>query len=197
MKRAVGKNGMRPALAAFCAGLVFAGSALAGEGKTDYAPMKPFEAYAGKVWRGEGMDPAGKPVVDIADWEFILGGRALQVTHSIGEGAYGGRTIYFFDESARKYIFHYFTTAGFHSEGEVVLRDKGFEAIELVKGHPQITEVRGEVTPTKNGFDVASRYLAAGKWETGHGFSYAPQAEGTPSFVNTSTSYAIERGAED
>ncbi|MEX0646075.1 MAG: hypothetical protein WD076_12245, partial [Parvularculaceae bacterium] len=171
-------------------------TATAGEGKTAYAPLKAFEPYAGKVWRGEGKDPEGKPVVDIADWEFILGGRALQVTHSIGEGQYGGRTIYFFDEGARKYLFHYFTTAGFHSEGEIVLREKGFEAIELVKGHPQITEVRGEVRPTKDGFEVSSRYLAAGVWEKGHGFTYVPYVDGPPSFVKTSTTYGGEKAKD-
>lgn len=107
-----------------------------------YAPMQIFAPLDGKVLRGEGAGPDGAPVVDFVRWDFILGGRAFQSTHKIEGHSYGGRTIYFYDEGAKKYIFHYFTTAGFHSTGEIMPADNGFIAVEKVIGQPQFAEVR-------------------------------------------------------
>ncbi|MEO1136674.1 MAG: hypothetical protein AAFW68_08700, partial [Pseudomonadota bacterium] len=77
-----------------------------------YAPMAPFARLAGTAWRGQGTGPNGQPIVDVVRYDLILGGRALQSTHRLEGGDYGGRTIIFFDEGAQRYIFHYFTTAG-------------------------------------------------------------------------------------
>lgn len=112
--------------------------------KTAYEPMEPFAKLAGRSWRGEGTGPNGQPVVDIAKYEMILGGRAFQSTHKLENADYGGRTIIFFDEGAKKYIFHYFTTAGFHTTGEIVPTATGFTAIEQVQNHPEFAEVRSE-----------------------------------------------------
>ncbi|GJL92898.1 hypothetical protein [Hyphococcus sp.] len=110
-----------------------------------YEPMTPFVKLAGRAWRGEGTGPDGKPIVDIALYEFILGGRAFQSTHRIENGAYGGRTIFFYDEGAKKYIYHYFTTAGFHTVGEITPTQTGFAATEEVVGHPEFIEVQSEM----------------------------------------------------
>ena len=64
----------------------------------------------------------------------------------LNDGAYGGRTIVFYDEGAQAYVFHYFTTAGFHSTGTFELRDDGFDSIEHVAGHESVAEIRGRVT---------------------------------------------------
>ncbi len=109
-----------------------------------YAPMAPFAPVAGKSWRGVGKGPDGKPIVDIARYEMILGGRALQTTHRLEGGDYGGRTIIFFDEGAKKYVFHYFTTAGFHTIGEIIPTKTGFTSVEAVQNHHEIAEVRAE-----------------------------------------------------
>ena len=110
-----------------------------------YEPMAPFKKLAGRAWRGEGTGPDGKPIVDVAYYEMILGGRAFQSTHKIENASYGGRTIFFFDEGAKKYIYHYFTTAGFHTIGEITPMKTGFTAVEDVVGHPEFVEVRSEM----------------------------------------------------
>ena len=125
--------------------LALAPVAAIGHEPTTYEPMKPFAPLAGHTWRGEGTGPDGKPVVDIARWELILGGRALQSTHKLENGTYGGRTIFFYDESAKTYVFHYFTTAGFHTTGTAEVTETGFKAVEKVIGHSVYAEVRSEM----------------------------------------------------
>lgn len=110
-----------------------------------YEPMAPFAALDGKTLRGDGTGPDGQPIVDIAKWEMILGGRALQSTHRLENGTYGGRTIFFYDEAAKQYVFHYFTTAGFHTVGTAEPTETGFIAVEEVRGHPKFVEVRSEM----------------------------------------------------
>ncbi len=121
-----------------------------------YQPMAIFDRFAGRTLRGEGTAPDGAPVVDIARWDFILGGRAFQSTHRLEGGDYGGRTIFFYDEGAEKYVFHYFTTAGFHTTGETAPSENGFRTVEYVHGHPDYAEVHSEVVIKKdeNGEDV-------------------------------------------
>lgn len=121
-----------------------------------YEPMAPFAKFAGKTLRGEGAGPDGGAIVDIAKWEFILGGRALQTTHRVEGTSYGGRTIFFFDEAAQQYIFHYFTTAGFHTTGEVVPTERGFKSVEKVIGHAEISEVYSELIVEGNEIRVLS-----------------------------------------
>ncbi|WP_428407042.1 hypothetical protein [Hyphococcus sp.] len=144
---------MKPILAAFAAiaAICFAVPAHADKPAAacpakaaPYEPMAPFAKLAGRAWRGEGIGPNGQPVVDIAKYEMILGGRAFQSTHKLENGSYGGRTIIFFDEGAKRYIFHYFTTAGFHTTGEIVPTETGFTAVEQVQNHPEFAEVRSE-----------------------------------------------------
>ena len=106
------------------------------------APMAIFDGLSGRAFRGEGTGPDGQPIVDITRFDFILGGKALQSTHKLEGAAYGGRTIFFYDEGAKEYVFHYFTTAGFHSIGTVTPSMNGFTAIEAVRGLPHVTEVR-------------------------------------------------------
>lgn len=125
--------------ALFAAALLAAAPAFAGQ---TYAPMAPFAPLAGTAWRGEGTAPDGSSVVDYAVYELILGGRALQATHRLEDGSYGGRTIIFYDEGAKEYVFHYFTTAGFHTTGSLELTEEGFDSIEKVNGHPDVAEVR-------------------------------------------------------
>lgn len=155
--------------------LMFAAPAFAHD-HTGYAPMEPFTPFAGHTYRGEGTGPDGKKVVDIAKWEFILGGRALQSTHRLEDGSYGGRTIVFFDEAAKEYIFHYFTTAGFHTTGKAELTEKGFRAVEKVIGHPTYAEVRSEVFLEGENLRTTSQHVTVdGKVsDVEEGFIYKP-----------------------
>lgn len=149
-------------------------------GDAGYAPMKPFEPYAGKIWRAESTDGNGKPMVDVAHWELILGGRALQITHSLNDGKYGGRTILFYDESAKQYVFHYFTNAGFHTMGTATVNGNKMVSTETVKGHKDIVEVRATAILGEGEMKTTSEYVKAdGTVAPGHSFHYkeAPGAK--------------------
>ena len=123
-----------------------------------YEPMAVFAALHGKTFRGEGAGPDGAPIVDVAKWQTILGGRAFQSTHRLEDGSYGGRTIFFYDESAKEYIFHYFTTAGFHTTGTAMPTEKGFFVVEEVRGHPKFIEVRSDIAITDSSMTIESRH---------------------------------------
>ena len=137
-----------------------AGISCAADDEASYQPMSIFEDLAGRAWRGEGTGPNGQPIVDIAVYEMILNGRAFQSTHRLEDGSYGGRTIFFYDESAKTYVFHYFTTAGFHTEGTVTPTENGFMVIENVKGHAEFAAVHSEMIIDGDKLRVASRHVA-------------------------------------
>jgi hypothetical protein len=118
-------------------------TALAGE---PYAPMAPFAGIDGKTYRAEWSDEKGNKTRDVATYELILSGRALQATHRIEGSTYGGRTIVFFDEGAQKYVYHYFTTGGFHTTGSAEMKDGVFTSVEAVNGHANVAEVIGRST---------------------------------------------------
>lgn len=123
-----------------------------------YEPMAVFASLHGKTFRGEGAGPDGAPIVDIAKWQTILGGQAFQSTHRLEGGSYGGRTIFFYDEGAKEYIFHYFTTAGFHTTGTATPTENGFIVVEEVRGHPKFIEVRSDFTIGDSLMIIASRH---------------------------------------
>jgi len=148
---------MKNTMLSVAAACVMAGAAYADE--TSYAPMKPFERFAGRVLIGEGTGPDGETFTDIAHWEFILGGKALQSTHRLKGGVYGGRTIFFYDEGAQEYIFHYFTTAGFHTIGTIDITEDGFTSVEKVEGHPDYAEVRADVVYEGETVAITSTYV--------------------------------------
>ena len=146
--------------AALGATALMAGAAHAGEQESEaYAPMAPFAKLDGRVLRGEGEGPNGQPIVDYAIWESILGGRAFQSTHRLEDGTYGGRTIFFYDEAAKQHVFHYFTTAGFHTTGVIDVTEAGFAAVEKVIGHEQFDEVRSFVRFVGDTVEVSSAHV--------------------------------------
>ena len=151
---------MRRALAAVvsAAGMI-AASMAAAAAQDVYEPMAFFAGLDGMAWRGEGVGPDGKPLVDIARYELILGGRAFQATHRLEDGSYGGRSIFFYDEGAEAYVFHYFTTAGFHTTGEITMTETGFTSVERVEGHPSIVEVRSEMIFTDDEIRVLPSHV--------------------------------------
>ena len=171
-------------LAAAAFVLVIFGAAGASDAPV-YEPMKPFAKFAGTAWRGEGTGPDGKPIVDIARYEMILGGRAFQSTHKLEGGTYGGRTIIFFDEGAQRYIFHYFTTAGFHTIGDIVPSEAGFTATEAVQNHPEYAEVRSQAIFGDVTIEVRSQHVAHdGKVSDGDGLFYRQIDDPGPLFFD-------------
>jgi len=155
-----------------------AGSACAQEDSFTPAPdnrLAPFDALMG-TWEGVTTDPEGTGG-DVMRFEWILGGAAVQHTHALSDGSYGGRTIYFFDpslnEGSGNIIYHYFATAGFHTQGTAWWEGETLHANEAVVGHPTITEVDAIITFNEDGsLTSQSRYLDNGEWVTGHGFHY-------------------------
>ncbi len=161
------------ALVAFLFSMLASNFAAAEDAPAAYEPMAPFAKLAGKAWRGEGKGPDGKPVVDIARYEMILGGRAFQSTHKLENNSYGGRTIIFYDEGEEKYIFHYFTTAGFHTTGEIVPTETGFTAVEKVEGHPEFAEVRSKAFYGDGTIRIESSHVTHdGEASTGETLTY-------------------------
>ncbi len=131
-----------------------------------YEPMAMFAPFSGKTFRAEWTDDNGEPYVDIAKYELILNGRALQSTHRIEGKDYGGRTIFFFDEGAKKYVFHYFTTAGFHTTGTSEFIDGGLVTEEKVEGHETVGSVRSKVTFGADAIEINAVYVGKDGSET-------------------------------
>lgn len=131
--------------------------------------MKPFARFAGRTWTGRGPDGE---LADVSRWEFILGGRALQVTHRLVGDSYGGRSIVFFDQRSGDFVTHYFTTAGFYTVGLIKPTDAGFAFEEEVRGNSGVTKVRGTVTLDGGKMVSRSSYLRDGHWVPGHAFTY-------------------------
>jgi hypothetical protein len=126
---------------------------------SNYEPMAPFDVLAGKTFRATWTDPGGKTFADVARYEFILGGKALQSTHRIEGGDYGGRTIYFYDEATKSYVFHYFTTAGFHTFGEARFENGVLITTEKVSGHSDIAQVDATTRIGNDGLQVDVVYI--------------------------------------
>lgn len=159
-------------------GLALVPALVAAQGAAD--PLSMFDPLVGKTWKGEGTagEVAGK--TDMITWERIMGGKAVLQTHSIDDGVYGGVTIFFFDPSQKTVIFHYFTTADFHSTGTVEQADNGdIVAVEHIHGLDNLPEVRGRIVFHEEGWETRASYLKDGKWVEGDGFRYF-EAPGEP-----------------
>ena len=63
-------------------------------------PLKPFEQYIGKTFKGEFANSTPeKPVHDILHYERALNGIAIRAIHSVNNGEYGGESIIMWDLS--------------------------------------------------------------------------------------------------
>ena len=131
-----------------------------------YQPMAMFAPFSGKTFRGEWTDDNGEKLVDIAKYEMILNGRALQSTHRLQGKDYGGRTIFFYDEGAKNYVFHYFTTAGFHTAGTSDFIDGGLVTVENVEGHDTVGSVRSKVIFGADAIEIDVVYVGKDGSET-------------------------------
>jgi hypothetical protein len=166
----------------------FAGMALrltASDGVAPDAHFELFRPLVGKTWSGEfkGSTPE-KPVVDVSHWEWALNGKAVRQLHSINDGAYGGETIFTWDEQAQTVIYHYFTTEGYTTKGTIAFKDGKIITSEQVAGDAGgVTEVRGtsEFLPD-GGFHVKAEYLKNGAWQSGHEVTYHESPSATVKF---------------
>lgn len=144
--------------------------------------LEPLRPFLGKTWRGVFKDSKpDKPTVDVARWERALNGQAIRVLHSVNEGAYGGETIIWWDQTRSQVTYHYFTTAGFNTSGTMTLAAGKVTAVEKVSGNKNgITEVRSTSELRPDGMLwVKAEYLKDGEPAGGRETLYKedPKAE--------------------
>ena len=135
------------------------------------APLVPF---VGKTWYGTFQNyPGGSTPTDVSKWEWVLNGQAVQITHSVDEGEYGGMTIIMWNGAEETLVAHYFTTAGFMTRATIMVDGATLISREEVSGHPSITAVEAESRILDDGrLHTRSRYLRDGEWIDGHEIIY-------------------------
>lgn len=158
-------------------------SALKSPAQTNvYEPMAYFAALDGRSYSARWKDK-NETYTDVTRYEMILGGRALQSTHRITENGYGGRTIFFYDEAKKKYVYHYFTNGGFHTMGEATLHDGVLQSAEEVSGHSTIALVKAMSVFSPDRIEVRVVYVGKDGEETPTpARTYSPVADPGPLF---------------
>ena len=156
-------------------------AAQAAESGALHPQLEPLRPFLGRTWKGVFRNSTPQqPMIDVARWERALNGQAVRVLHSINGGKYGGESIIRWDPERKSLVYHYFTTAGFMTEGTMTVKDGKMSSREVVKGAAQgVEEVRSTSEIRADGTLVSkSEYLKAGKWEPGHEITYreAPDA---------------------
>jgi len=61
--------------------------------------LKPLERFLGKTWKA--LVDIDKGLHDVARWELALGGQAVRIRHSVGDGVYGGESYIVWDQEKR------------------------------------------------------------------------------------------------
>lgn len=148
-----------------------------GVGRAAYAP---FEHLIGRSWRGVGTAEAG--VEDVQRWDWAVGGHAVRVVHSVNGGAYAGETLIFRDRDSGAYVFHYFTSGGFHTTG--IMRPTGpgaFESEETVHGLDGFPPLRSTLVMGSDGVNRARTFQQEnGQWVEKGGFDYREDPAAAP-----------------
>jgi hypothetical protein len=106
--------------------------------------LEPLRLWLDKTFKSEPTEPrSDKSSIDVARWERALNGKAVRITHSLNEGAYGGEVIVRWDEEKQTVCYYYFTTDTFWTEGTMTFKDGKIASHEFVKGKAEgVTEVR-------------------------------------------------------
>ena len=154
-----------------------------GESSLD-SHLEPLRPLLGKTWKATFKESKPeKPTVDVARWERILNGKGVRVLHSINEGAYGGETIFMWDEKRQAVAYYYFTTGGFMTTGTATFKDGKVITSEVVSGNANgVTEVRGTSEILPDSFHVKTEYLKNGEWASGHEATYREDASASVKF---------------
>ncbi len=144
------------------------------------AAYAPFQPLVGKSWRGSATAQPG--VEDIQRWDWAVGGHAVRVVHSVNGGEYAGETLIFRDKDSGDYVFHYFTTGGFHTTGTMKATGPAtFEVDETVHGAAGIERLRSTAALGADGiYRVRSSAEQGGRWVEVGGFDYREDASATP-----------------
>lgn len=148
---------------------------------TNLQALRPFFGS----WRGEfKQSTPEKPLVDVSHWERALNGKAIRILHSINDGMYGGETLMTWNEEKKSIVYHYFTTAGFQTQGTVKVEGRKLVCHEVVTGNAGgTTEVKAIVELTGDGrMESTAEYLKNGKWEPGRAVLYQRAEGAKPKF---------------
>lgn len=148
------------------------------------ANLEPLRPWLGKTWKSQPSDAGDKPKIDVARWERALNGKAVRILHSINDGEYGGETIITWDAAKKAVVYHYFTTAGFTTNGTMTFDGGKVLTNEKVSGNAGgVAEVRGTGEMTGDGtFRMKTEYLKDGKWQPGRDAVYREDASATVIF---------------
>lgn len=140
------------------------------------AVFAPFVPLIGKTWRGSGVGPDGADVEDVARWDWAVGGHAVRVTHAVNGGVYGGETL--IAREGEGFIFHYFTTGGFHTTGTISASAPGvFTIDQTVHGASSIRRLRSNGEVGADGvYRVRTSTEREGAWVETGGFDYRQDA---------------------
>jgi hypothetical protein len=161
-------------LIAFSCAFSAAGLVVAEQSSLD-SHLEPLRPLLEKTWKGSFKNSSpDKPTIDVMRWERALNGKAVRVLHSINDGAYGGETLFRWDESKHSVTYYYFTTAGFTTTGTMTFKDGKVLTHETVAvSSRNFTEVRGTSQLLSDGtFHVRTEHLRNGAWEPGHEVVY-------------------------
>jgi hypothetical protein len=113
------------------------------------------------TWKAEFADGTH----DVSNYEWILGGKALRIMHSISDGDYGGEALVHWNTEKEVIIYRYVTTASFYTEGKITPTENGFDAHEIVHGNMGgITKTRSGYTLKEGEIHVWSQFLKDGEW---------------------------------
>src|SRR6266550_594062 len=138
--------------------------------------LEPLRPWLDKTFKSEGTERSSNSSTDVARWERALNGKAVRITHSLNDGAYGGEVIVRWDEEKEAVCYHYFTTDTFWTEGTMTLKDGKITSHEFVKGKAGgVTEVRATLEMQSDGtYRQKSEFLKDGKWTPGPEALYRP-----------------------
>ncbi len=129
--------------------------------------LEAFQPLLGKTFTATfPAKPGEEPASDVQKWERILNGTAIRMVHSVNQGDYGGETIFRYDKSKKSIVYHYFTTAGFMTVGELSMDGKTFVAHETIQGAgAAVSEVESTTVIQPNGtLSVTTKMLRNGEW---------------------------------
>lgn len=149
--------------------------------------LEPLRPFLGKTYRGVfASSTPDRPVTDVQVWERALNGMAVRLLHSVNEGAYGGETIFMWDEAKQAIGYHYFTTLGFVTVGTISFGDGTWTSREVVQGGnsaTNITEVESTGTLRSDGsLEIRGRVLEDGAWRENDAILYEEAPEATVRF---------------
>jgi hypothetical protein len=86
--------------------------------------LQPLAFMVGSCWRATFPNSTN---TDTHCYTAMLGGRYVRDVHVVGQGSYGGETIYRWDPQARHIRYDYYASDGGHSSGSVAPTATGVE----------------------------------------------------------------------